>query len=366
MSSYASLIPPKTQRTYTIAVLLLGLFLVLSGTWRQRDHLPTFDALAGEPYCASDQLAVGQWLPIQFDARTWPILKDSAGYLCSDNRHALMCGTSEPSQLPRLAAANSWRWKPQGCALRPFDAAALSHRLGANSRKGTKGRGILFVGDSLQLQQVQSFECLMGRHVQEGFISDYEVGSLELSNGAGKLEFVRTDYTVQPEDWTLMYPETEEPANHTRFDRKWTHMVEDKEFVVLNTGAHWGDHRSMWIERYTNMAKEVIAFIDQFPHITLIVRTSVPGHTNCSQYSAPLLEDDPDSHNSYNWQGFTLFNNVWRDILAKHPKHILLDVGATSLRGDGHRNPDVDCLHYCLPGPVDTWNTLLYHIIMGL
>lgn len=106
----------------------------------------------------------------------------------------------------------------------------------------------------------------------------------------------------------------------------------------------------MWLERYTNMAREVIAFIDRFPHITLIVRTSVPGHTNCSQYSAPLLEDDPESHNSYNWQGFTLFNNIWRDLLVEHPKHILLDVGATTLRGDGHRNPDVDCLHYCLPG----------------
>lgn len=23
---------------------------------------------------------------------------------------------------------------------------------------------------------------------------------------------------------------------------KWTHMVEDKEFVVVNTGAHWGNH----------------------------------------------------------------------------------------------------------------------------
>lgn len=57
------------------------------------------------------------------------------------------------------------------------------------------------------------------------------------------LSYNRTDYIVQPEDWTLMYPETEEPANHTRFDRKWTHLVEDKEFVVLNTGAHWGDHR---------------------------------------------------------------------------------------------------------------------------
>lgn len=223
-----------------------------------------------------------------------------------------------------------------------------------------------------------------------------------------------------------MLPEEEEPANHTRFDRKWSHMVEDKSFVVVNTGAHWGDHRVSrlpppspsalfsspatsrqvaQLNRYTEMAKSVISFIDSFPHTTLIVRSSVPGHTGCSQYSSPLLEDDPESHNSYNWQGcvlaslssflgdllkrararsFVLFNTIWKDLLDPHPKHHYLDVGATSLRGDGHRLPDKDCLHYCLPGersslllgddqadlrthagPVDTWNVLLNHIIMG-
>lgn len=104
------------------------------------------------------------------------------------------------------------------------------------------------------------------------------------------------------------------------------------------------------MDRYKNMVREVVALIDSYPHITLIARSSVPGHTNCSQYNAPLTRDDPTLHNSYNWQTFDILNDVWRQALAGHPKHIFLDVAGTSLRGDGHRLPDKDCLHYCLPG----------------
>jgi len=51
----------------------------------------------------------------------------------------------------------------------------------------------------------------------------------------------RSDYLARPEDdYALIMPETDEPEDIGRFVRKWTHLVEHKEFVVLNTGAHWG------------------------------------------------------------------------------------------------------------------------------
>ena len=37
------------------------------------------------------------------------------------------------------------------------------------------------------------------------------------------------------------------------------------------------------------------------------------------------------------------------------------------MRGDGHigggENTGRDCLHYCVPGPINEWNRLLYHNI---
>ena len=36
----------------------------------------------------------------------------------------------------------------------------------------------------------------------------------------------------------------------------------------------------------------------------------------------------------------------------------------TSLRGDGHMMSG-DCMHYCQPGPIDTWNFLLMNWLIG-
>ncbi|BGO95671.1 hypothetical protein NBRC10512_007368 [Rhodotorula toruloides] len=366
---YTALSPLQRRRRqwyWLFAVAVILLFFSAATYSDALPDLPTLSTFSRLRYCRNDEIAEGSWVPAPVDGRTWARLKVSAGYTCHDNRHALMCFTSEPSELPRLAAANSWRWQPRDCQLHSFDAAAFVRRLSRNTRQGKKGSGILFVGDSLQLQHSQSFECLMGDHIERDFLSDYEVGNFSLEDGAGQIGFVRTDYLLQPEGWKLLMPDEEEPADIGRFVRKWTHMVEDKEFVVVNTGAHWGDHAPPTLARYERMTKEIISFIDRYPHITLIVRSSVPGHNDCSRYSAPLIHDDPEMHNSYNWQGFDLYNDIWRKTLEQHPKHIFLDVGATRLRPDGHRMPDKDCLHYCLPGPVDWWNRLLYHVIMGL
>lgn len=37
----------------------------------------------------------------------------------------------------------------------------------------------------------------------------------------------------------------------------------------------------------------------------------------------------------------------------------------TVLRADGHHGVGEDCLHYCVPGPVDHWVTLLYNILLS-
>lgn len=188
---YARLLPQRSSRSIVLALSVAALVLVASGGYHQRERLPSLSAR--QRYCTSDELSVGHghWEQIDIDAHTWPRLKQSAGYTCSDNRHALMCFTNDATQLPRLAASNSWRWKPEGCALRPFNAKNLIRRLGENARRGKPGRGILFVGDSLQLQHVQSFECLVGQFVEEGFMTDKEVNGLLLGEGAGRLDFVR-------------------------------------------------------------------------------------------------------------------------------------------------------------------------------
>lgn len=305
----------------------------------------------GTRYCSLEQIADGEWQPAAVDSKSWEGLKTSVGYNCEDNFHHLRCVVNDPRQLSRVAAASSWRWVPRSCELRPFDRTALSRRLGRRARGGLAGNGILFVGDSISQEQLHSLRCMLGAKLFSG--RDAFAESFALEKGTANVDYIRSDYIVQPDDWQLLI--ADQP---TEFDRRrWTHLVEDKEFVVLNTGAHWGNAdktpipiQADLIEKYSNMIIDTLKFFDDFPHVTLIVRASVPGHAQCSQYYLPLSEDKPDYHSWYNWNDLETYNNLWKVALLDQKKHLWLDASPLSFRGDGHTSPDEDCLHYCMPG----------------
>jgi hypothetical protein len=192
---YTSLLPQRSSRRYTLLVIVLGISLAFVGTLLLQAELPlSVNALVGERYCTSNELSVGRWEQHEVLPFTWPRLKHSAGYTCSDDRYMLRCSLEDPSQLARLAAAISWRWKPHGCALRQFNPNKLAHRLGRNLRNGRKGSGILFVGDSLTLQHAQSFECLAGLSIDSGFLMDsldYTSSNSFVLSGGATIEYVR-------------------------------------------------------------------------------------------------------------------------------------------------------------------------------
>ncbi|CAI5524884.1 unnamed protein product, partial [Closterium sp. Naga37s-1] len=70
------------------------------------------------------------------------------------------------------------------------------------------------------------------------------------------------------------------------------------------------------------------------------------------------------------WGEFKQQNEMVREIV-EDAGGLFMDVDPMmALRPDGHRGvvakDKVDCLHYCLPGPEDTWSEFLYNIIQRL
>lgn len=57
-----------------------------------------------------------------------------------------------------------------------------------------------------------------------------------------------------------------------------------------------------------------------------------------------------------------------QDLIEKEndDRFLFYNVSLANLRGDAHSRPDQDCLHTCLPGPVDDWNRFLHHEISKL
>jgi hypothetical protein len=67
-------------------------------------------------------------------------------------------------------------------------------------------------------------------------------------------------------------------------------------------------------------------------------------------------EDKASEVRKFNWGAIYKLNFIIKDMLAKYfPQVIYLDVErSTALRRDGHMSGE-DCLHYCIPGPIDNW-----------
>ncbi|CAN0117528.1 unnamed protein product, partial [Ectocarpus sp. 8 AP-2014] len=101
----------------------------------------------------------------------------------------------------------------------------------------------------------------------------------------------------------------------------------------------------------------------------LVIRNTSPGHSECLKrmFDGP---SDPDvaeklvglGRGEYQWTTFGDRNKILQDTFRKEYGWKLLHVySPTHLRSDSHLGRE-DCLHYCLPGPIDHWVVLLYNV----
>eukprot|EP00271_Cylindrocystis_brebissonii_P018127 TRINITY_DN4996_c0_g2_i5.p1 TRINITY_DN4996_c0_g2~~TRINITY_DN4996_c0_g2_i5.p1 ORF type:complete len:194 (-),score=0.48 TRINITY_DN4996_c0_g2_i5:1078-1659(-) len=148
----------------------------------------------------------------------------------------------------------------------------------------------------------------------------------------------------------------------------WASKLQDwaPSIIQLNVGVRWQADEDL-VRGVTN----AVTFIRQtLPDALVIWRTTHVGHTNCWQYKGPITEpQDPDGL-LHKWNLIYIQRLILRPILKPFGV-IWMDIGPLMLlRPDGHceetETTPTDCLHYCQPGPVDTWVTFLYHILKRL
>eukprot|EP00964_Phaeocystis_antarctica_P061487 scaffold36758_cov54-Phaeocystis_antarctica.AAC.4 len=142
----------------------------------------------------------------------------------------------------------------------------------------------------------------------------------------------------------------------------------------VNTGIHMLNDATL-VQRTHAFARRFAAM----PSSTTVVwRTTVPGHDNCARATRPLETSySPRTDGPYGWHHVQRQNGLVAAILRRAaPRVRLLDAFALSnARADRHVVSKTkqmvtengtrvttaidDCLHYCLPSAVDTWNVLL-------
>lgn len=299
-----------------------------------------------------------------------------------------------------------WKWKPDGCELPVFNPAQFLELV--------RDKSLAFVGDSVGRNQMQSLMCLLSRveyPVDDSYTKDEN--------------FIRWKYTTynftMATFWTphLIKSREADPNGPTNtglfalyldeFDERWTSKIEGFDYVIISAG-HWFFRPLVFYEnskiigchfcllenvpdlgmyfgfrRALRSAFKAINSLKNYNGIT-ILRTFAPSHFENGMWNkgGNCVRTMPFRSNETRLEGANLelymtqleeFRVADREGKKRGLRYRLLDTTqAMLLRPDGHpsryghwphENVTLynDCVHWCLPGPIDTWGDFLLQML---
>jgi len=304
-----------------------------------------------------------------------------------------------------------WRWKPYGCDIPLFDSKEFLD--------GMRGKHWALIGDSILRNHVQSFLCLVSK-VEDAtevyhdstfksrrwhFPSHNFTVSLIWAPFLVKAKIFEDDVGVSTADLQLHLDVLE---------TNWTSQWESFDYVVISTGqwflktaVYWENGAEIGCHSCKNknlkeMAPEysfrkalsaAFRFIVSSPHKSVVFyRTWTPSHFEHGEWfsggtcnrTSPFKPGEAGDRESDNKMWKIEREEFDKAVANKGPNGSadclkLLDTFELSLlRPDGHPGPyrtyhpyekgmtakvQNDCLHWCLPGPIDAWNDIIMQML---
>ena len=224
-------------------------------------------------------------------------------------------------------------------------------------------RNILIVGDSLNFQFAETINYFVG---DGQTVDQWSTKPVSICSGEASLLFIRNDHlTLQEKDV--------DPKKTWHHDKKnnlilnpWIHYLIDSPgkfpVVILNRGAHYVESDIL----LNDLKKLEILFKNETirEKTLFLYRNTVSGHGECNKYLSPGISSVTEDDVRNNWVKFAAQNALVKSYLDSLSV-VTIDANATSYyRPDSHvAGRHEDCLHYCMPGPVDTWVIFLFNIL---
>ncbi|KAL0910456.1 hypothetical protein M5K25_021441 [Dendrobium thyrsiflorum] len=338
-----------------------------SGGGEKEDEVTKFQSL--ERPSRDCDLALGEWV---FD-RSYPLYEESCPFLSSQ----LSCRRNGRPD----SDYEKWRWKPRRCSIPRFNALDFLERI--------RMKRVMLVGDSIMRSQWESLVCLV-----EAVIP---VDRKLVSSNGPCAAFHALDYEASIEfSWAPLLVELREEGEKKRIlhldsieeNAKYWRGVD----VLMFDSAHWWTHTGKWSswdlfmeegrlfkdlnpmvayeKGLTTWAKWVNMNLD--PRRTRVMFRSASARHNRENGWQCYKVEEPLVYLGYSPQAPGQLT-VLREALNKMSFPVyLIDVAKMSaLRRDGH--PSVytsraelgsDCSHWCLPGVPDSWNEMLYFLLL--
>ncbi|KAM0010208.1 putative PMR5 domain, PC-Esterase [Helianthus debilis subsp. tardiflorus] len=299
-----------------------------------------------------------------------------------------------------------WRWKPDECDLPIFNPYQFLEIV--------RDKSLAFVGDSVGRNHMQSLICMLSR-------VEYPIDiSTTKDDDFKRWYYVSYNFTMatywSPFLVKFDQPDTDGPT-HTgvfslyldEFDKKWTNHIDEFNYLVIN-GGHWFSRPSFYYEnhrvvgckfcqqenvtdypmtfgyrRALRTAYKAIMSRKKFKGVAFL-RTFAPMHFEGGDWNGggDCIRKKPFKSNEIRLEGSNLelylaqmeeFDKAQKKANENGLKFRLMDITQPMLlRPDGHPskyghwpNENVtlynDCVHWCLPGPIDTWSDFLLHML---
>ncbi|KAJ0986783.1 hypothetical protein J5N97_005139 [Dioscorea zingiberensis] len=299
-----------------------------------------------------------------------------------------------------------WRWKPEDCELQRFDPAIFLEMV--------REKSMAFVGDSLARNHMQSLMCMLSKvaypkdvstnsdpNFQHMYYSEYNFTiSMLWSPFLIKAQQVDTEGPNGTGLWDLYLDEA---------DDHWLSEIKSYDYVIISGGNWFTRPSKFFVEkkligchycllnnvtdltlRYSHRAAFKTAFsaINSMADFKgkVFLRTVSPTHYENGEWNkgGDCVRRRPylTSEVKFEWLDEEFYRVQVEEFLKaemegknKGVEFRLMDTtGVMLLRPDGHpsryghwKHENVtlhnDCVHWCLPGPIDTWTDFLFHML---
>jgi GDSL/SGNH-like Acyl-Esterase family found in Pmr5 and Cas1p len=153
---------------------------------------------------------------------------------------------------------------------------------------------------------------------------------------------------------------------------EWVQLSHLPDIVVMNIAAHLHDIGDMM-----DIVRRLGPILDSMRRmytearrpLSLAWRTSHSGHLDCADAIEPLKmpgNQPAAARDKHGWRFHQTFDAMAMNA-SRHLNYTMLDMSPLILRPDAHsgRRYMGDCLHYCIPGPIDIFSVVLQQALFN-